>query len=448
LVSFEYLDVSCSVGEGEQYYAGESVRMEFSIEPDREETERSLVLSEGGLSKTPVFSWEGRELSVRPAGGWKNGEHYRVSLEGRIHMQDGRGYTAALLRSFVYGEEGNEFTLVSSGMEAGCLVLQFSRTPRIVSFAGSFSLSPNTEYFSDFLGETVRVEPKSPWQTNTRYTWTIRDMESADGYTMKREYSDSFSGPADSEIPYPLELCPVSKRLSPGSSHLWKRGTPLEGNVENGEGIGFVFSKPMDQASVRSGISFYPAIKGYFEADGENAIIFFPEEDYRPQTEYRISLSAAIKDSLGLGLFEERRYYFSSARTYLKIEKLSLDSEPVGLEPGGIAQDHRLQSTAKDPVLDLQIAFSSAIPPAARKAAADSVSLSVLFPASAHNPRLVSVQWLDEGALLSMRYTDLSPSAGGPDNYYQIKISSGERGPSGSSGEYLKEDLWYVIRIL
>jgi hypothetical protein len=436
------------VGEGEQYYAGESVRMEFSIEPDREETERSLVLSEGGLSTAPVFSWEGRELSVRPAGGWKKGEHYRVSLEGRIHMQDGRGYTAGLLRSFVYGEEGNEFALVSSGMEAGCLVLQFSRTPGVVSFSGSFSLSPDTEYFCDFLGDTVRVEPKSPWQTNTRYTWTIRGMESADGYAMKREYSDSFSGPADSEIPYPLELCPVSKCLSPGSPHLWKRGTPLEGNMENGEGIGFVFSKPMDQASVRSGISFYPAIKGRFEEDGENAIIFFPEEDYRPQTEYRISLSAAIKDSLGLGLFEERRYYFSSVRPCLEIEMLSLDSEPAGLAPGGIAQDHTLRSAAPDSPLDLQIVFSAAIPPAARKAAADSVSLSVLFPASARNPRLVSVQWSDKGATLSMRYTDLSPSVGNIHNYYQIKISSGERGPAGTFGEYLKEDLWYVIRIL
>jgi hypothetical protein len=358
-------------------------------------------------------------------------------------MEDGRVYTARILRSFIYGREGDEFTLVSSGMEEGCLVLRFSKAPGIDSFTGNFSISPDTEYFCDFLGETVRVQPKSPWQLNTSYTWTINGMESADGCTMKREYSASFSGPAGAEIPYPLELCPVSKRSSP--PHLWKRGTSLDGGMENGEGIGFVFSKPMDQASLRSGISFYPAIKGYFEEAGEDSIIFFPEENYRPGTEYRITLSAAIKDSLGLGLFEERRYYVSGGRPYLKIEKLILDSGQQALEGGGIPQDHPLGPAAD---LELRIFFSLAIPPAARKAAADSVSLSVLFPASAHNPVLVSAQWEDDGALLSMRYTDLSPSDGETDNYYQIKILSGEQGPAGASGEYLKEDLWYVIKVL
>jgi hypothetical protein len=433
------------VDEGETYYSGESVRLGFSIEPDRGEAERILILSEGGLSKTPVFSWKERELSVKPPGGWKRGEHYRVSLEGRIHTEDGRGYTTRILRSFVYGREGDEFTLESSGLDDGCLVLKFSRPPGISSFTGHFSISPDTDYFCDFLGETVRIQPKSPWQINTRYTWTVRDMESADGCAMKREYSASFSGPADTEIPRPLELCPVSKQLAPGLPHLWKRGTALDGGLENGEGIGFTFSKAMDQGSLRSGISFYPAIKGSFAEAGEEAIIFFPEEKYRPETEYRITLSSAIKDSLGLGLFEEQRYYFTAACRYLEVEKLNLDSGQQALTPGGVPQDHFLQPDSTG--LELRIAFSAAVPPAARGAAADSVSLSVLFPASAHSPDLVSVQWQDGGALLSMRYTDLSPSLGGTDNYYQIKISSGESGPSGASGEYLKEDLWYVIRI-
>ncbi|MDR3147130.1 MAG: Ig-like domain-containing protein, partial [Treponema sp.] len=333
-MSFDYLDVSCSVSEGERYYDGENLRLEFSIEPDQGEVERTLVLSEGDLSTAPVFSWEGGELSVRPRGGWKKGEHYRVSLEGRIHTRDGRGYTTRLLRSFIYGTEGEEFTLVSSALEEGGLLLQFSKAPLESSFTENFSVRPDTEYFCDFAGKTVRVQPKSPWQLNTRYTWTVKGIASVDGYTMKREYSSSFSGPDDSELPRVLELCPVLKGPEPGSLHLWKRGAALE--PENGEGIGFVFSKPMDPASLRSGISLYPAIKGYFEEAGAEAIVFFPEEDYRPETEYRVTLSSAIKDSLGLGLFEEQRYYFSSARRYLDVEKLSLDSNSRALEPGGI----------------------------------------------------------------------------------------------------------------
>jgi hypothetical protein len=447
-ISFEYLDISCSVGEGDAYYSGETVRLGFSIQPDPAEIERNLVLGEGGLNRQAVFYWEGPVLHVKPVTGWKKGEHYRISLEGELRMEDGRSYTTGILRAFIYGREGDEFTLDNSAMENGCLVFGFSKAPGVSSFTVLFSLSPDTEYFCDFSGETVRVQPKSPWRANTRYTWTIKGMESADGCVMKQEYSGTFSGPPDPEIPVPVELCPVSRQLSSGTGlpYLWKRGTPLDGRLENGEGIGFIFSKPMDTPSLRSGISFYPSIKGYFEESGDRSIIFFPEEDYQMETEYRITLSPSIQDSRGTELFEEIHYYFRSFRRYLEIEKISLDSSADLLAPGGLVQEHRLVFL-DPPSLEAHIAFSQAIPPANRKAAGDSVSLSTLFPASAHNPLLVSARWDDGGALLSLFYEDLSPSAGGIDNYYQIKISSGKQGPVNGSGEYLKEDLWYVFKV-
>jgi hypothetical protein len=448
LISFEYLAISCSVGEGEPYYDGETVRLGFSIRPDPGETERSLTLSEGGLVRQAVFTWDGRDLYIKPLTGWKKGEHYQISLEGKLRMEDGRGYTTGILRTFIYGREGNEFTLVSSAMENGCLVFNFSKVPGTTSFTELFSLSPDTEYFCDFLGETVRVQPKSSWRINTTYTWTIKDIESTDGYLMKREYAGVFPGPADADVPRPVELCPVSRPLVPGSGlpHLWKRGTGLDGALEQGDGIGFIFSKPMDPGSLRSGISFYPSIKGYFEMAGDDSIVFFPEEDYQIETEYRVTLSSGIQDSLGLGLFEEFRYYFTSSHHYLEVEKLTLDSRPEPLLPEGIVQDYFLLFSSP-PSLAVNITFSQAIPPANRKAAADSVALSVLFPLSAHNPFLISAQWKDSGSLLSLFYEDLSPSGGGVDNYYQIKIGSGKQGPVNGSGEYLKEDLWYVFAV-
>jgi hypothetical protein len=448
LISFEYLDISCSVEQGEPYYAGETVRLEFSIAPDPGETERNLTLSEGGVSRQAVFSWEGRNLDIKPLTGWKKGEHYRLSLEGKLRMKDGRRYTTEILREFVYGHGGKEFTLDSSATEGDCLVFTFSREPGITSFTGLFALSPNTEYICEVRGKTVRVQPASSWRINTVYTWTIRGMESADGYSMKREYSGTFSGPADTEVPRPVELCPVSRQLDPGPGlpHLWKRGTGLDGTLEPGDGIGFIFSKPMDPGSLRSGISFYPSIKGYFEITGEDSLVFFPEEEYRPETEYRVTLSSGIQDSQGLGLFEELRYYFTSSLRYLEVEKLNLDSNPEPLAPGGEVQDHILLISSP-PSLVVNIAFSQAIPPANRKAASDAVSLSVLFPLSAHSPFLISAQWKDGGSLLSLCYEDLSPSGGGIDNYYQIKISSGKQGPVNGSGEYLKEDLWYVFAV-
>jgi hypothetical protein len=444
LASFEYLEISCSVPEGGNYYFSETVRLEFSIMPDRGETERNLILHEGGLSRTPIFTWDGRTLFIKPLTGWQKGEYYSINLEGQLRMEDGRSYTARMLRVFIYGQEGNEFTLVSSAMENNCLTFNFSKAPRITSFNEHFLLSPSTEYFCDFLGKTVRIQPKKPWQINTLYTWTIKDMESEDNYLMKKEYSGLFSGLEDITVPYPIELCPVSVYTAP---YLWKTGTALDNRLENGEGIGFIFSKPMNMASLRSGISFYPSLKGHFEEAEINSIIFIPEENYRLETEYRVTLAPSIKDSLGLSLFEEIRYYFTSSHHYLTVEKVSFDSAAESLVPGGIPQDYSLVTVLPLPGIRINIAFSHVIPPAYRKAASDAVSLSVLFPASAHNPALISAQWFDNGALLSLCFEDISPSAGGIDNYYQIKISSGNQGPLNGSGEYLKEDLWFVFRV-
>jgi hypothetical protein len=443
-VSFEYLDLSCSASWEERFYFEESVRIDFSIMPDKGETERALVLNEGGLSRVPVCTWEGRTLHVKPLTGWKKGEHYEISLEGKLPMEDGRVYSVQLLRGFIYGLEENEFTLRSSSMEEGCLVFIFSRAPGVTSFSTRFSLSPGAEYFCDFLGEEVRILPKSPWRANTLYSWTIRGMESADGYIMKKEYSGFFSGPENYPVPYPVELCPVNRSFD--GPYLWKRGTDLDGKLENMEGIGFIFSKPMDHDSLRSGISFYPSIRGYFEEAGERAIIFFPEEEYRIGTEYRITMSQGVKDSLGLSLFEEERWYFSAFRDYLRVEKLTLDSAGESLPPGGVLWEHKL-NPATPGALKVKIAFSAAIPPANRGAALESVSLSVLFPASTGSPVLGAAKWEDEGAVLSLSYENVSPSGNGIDNYYQIKIAAGKQGPLNGAGEYLEEELWYAFRI-
>jgi hypothetical protein len=443
LVSFEYLDISCSVGEREQYYCGETVSLDFSIAPGRGETERALVLKEGGLSRSPVFRWEGRTLHIKPLAGWKKGEHYSLSLEGELPMEDGRVYTAGILRNFIYGLEGNEFTLLSSVMEGEVLVFRFSKVPSVTSFASQFSLNPGMDYFCDFPGEEVRILPRSPWRANTLYTWTIKGMESADGYIMKRDYTGVFPGPGNPQVPRTAELCPVDGTLGP--PYLWRRGTGLDGNIANMEGIGFTFSKPMDQGSLRSGISFYPSIKGRFEEAGEDSVIFFPEEDYRIGTEYRITISQTVKDSLGLSFFEEEHHYFSASRRWLEVENLTLDSR-TEIPPGGEApREHVMTDSGR---LRLRIAFSSAIAPANRNAAAESVSLSKLFPLSANNPALVSAKWEDGGAVLILSFENLSPSESGVDNYYQIKIASGGQGPVNGAGEYLEEDLWYVFKVL
>jgi hypothetical protein len=444
LVSFEYLDISCSISSGAEFFDGDLIRIGFSQVPDKGDVERQFKFYEKGASAETVLSWEGSNLLVRPKIPWRKGQSYSLSLEGSLLMAGGETYTARFYRAFIYGGEGS-FELISSSFAGDVLSLVFSKPPLITSFNENFSLSPTLDYRANFSpgAYTVSIAPKEAWRPNVSYSWEIKDMLSEDGWLMRKEAAGIFTGPDDTRLPRLLEICPVS--FDPPA--IWHSGLSLDGNLLEWQGIGFRFSKPMDEASVKGGVSFFPTLKGYFEKDGEDSFIFIPEEAYRLQQEYRILVADTVKDLRGISLFEPVQVFFTGSGPYLKVDSLTLDDSIVPLIPGGAIQEHYLQPVTPPAPFRLMsiINFSAAIPPEKRKAALDAVSLSVLFPPSAHNPALLGALWFNNGSRLSLTWEDLSQSSAGVSNYYQLSITGGAKGPLNDAGEYLEEDLWFVF---
>ncbi|MDR0997834.1 MAG: hypothetical protein LBL70_02105, partial [Treponema sp.] len=399
----------------------------------------------GAVAET-VLSWEGTSLLVRPEKNWQKGQSYSLSLEGSLRMEDGGSYTVRLYRAFTYGGPGDSFELISSSFADDTLSLVFSKPPLITSFNENFSLSPRVEYRVDFSPDvsSVTVRPRDMWLPGVSYTWEVKNMISADRWLMRKESSGTFNGPQDTSLPRLLEACPVSFDNPPA---LWHSGLSLDGNLREWQGIGFVFSKPMDEASVKGGISFFPGLKGYFERDGEEKFIFIPEEPYRLGEEYRILLADTVKDRLGISLFEPVQIFFTGAGQYLAVDSVTLDDSGVPLVPGGAIQEHYLDPAVPPAPFRLRvnINFSAAIPPEKQKSALDAVSLLPLFPPSAHNPALFGARWYNGGSRLSLTWEDISQSSAAVSNYYRLSITGGEKGPRNMAGEYLKEDLWFVF---
>jgi hypothetical protein len=444
VVSFDYLDVSCSIPEDEAYFTGDRIRIDFSRNPDREDAERQIKFLEKGAVAETVFAWEGASLLVKPKKPWQKGQSYSLSLEGSLLMDDGGIYTVRFYRAFSYG--GEVFELLDSSFAGDTLSLVFSKPPLVTSFNEKFSLSPAAEYLAEFspAGATVTVRPREAWGLDVSYLWEVKNMVSADGWLMGKEFSGTFQGPRDTSLPRLLEICPVSFDNPPA---LWYRGLPLDGNLLEWQGIGFVFSKPMDEASVKGGISFAPGLKGYFVKEGEERFIFIPEEPYRLEQEYRILAADTVKDRMGISLFQPVQVFFTGAGRYLAVNSLTLDDSNVPLLPGGAIQEHSHAPVTPPALFRLRayIKFSAAIPLEKRKAAMDAISLSVLFPPSARNPALLGAQWYNDGSLLSLTWEDISQSSITVSNYYRLSIIGGEKGPQNAAGEYLKEDLWFVF---
>ncbi|GHV55844.1 hypothetical protein AGMMS49579_19570 [Spirochaetia bacterium] len=449
MVSFEHLDLTCSLSERDDYFSGVYIGIGFSQRPDRDDTEKRIQMTENTASVPMDFYWEDSTIFVRPKTPWQKGQRYSLALETTLRMEDNRTYTVKLLRSFIYGEPGNEFELVSGKFESGSLILKFSQPPVITSFNEKFSLSPFADYHTDFLNDnkTVIIKAKNNWQVNTTYTWIVKDMVSSRGYLMKKEYSGFFSGKDDTEIPRLTQVCPVTFR---DTGNLWHTNDVLNDKLMEWQGIGFIFSKPMDEASIRSGISFYPSLNGYFVKEDDKRFIFIPNENYQIQKEYRLTIGETVKDTSGLSLFKPELVFFTTAGRFLTVDSVTFDDNAALLTMDGSVQNYTLGNAAAGSPLRLRmtINFSSVIPQPNRKAAADSISLTGLFPDSAANPILLSAVWLDSGSRLVLDWEKFTRTSGDIQYYYQIKITGGQRGAVNQAGEYLEEDICVVFKAL
>jgi len=444
LLTFIYLDISCSIGEKEEYYTDEYIRIHFSCMPDKNDVEKRIRFYEDSSNVSIDFEWSNSTVSIRPHLSWQKGQFYTLDLQGAIKMDDGRTYTARLYRTFIYGEQGNEFELASDQFSQDTLILNFSKPVAINSFLDKFSITPFVDYYTDFSdnGRTVTIRPKNKWTLNTTYTWTIKNIISTDGYLLKKEYSGILSGIYDTEQPVLTLVCPVDYN-SQGS--IWYTTYSLDNQLLENQAIGFTFSKPMDEASVSSGISFFPSLSGYFIKETESQFIFIPNDQYQIQKEYRITIADTIKSSSGLVLYEPAYVFFTTANQFIHITKITFDDKTESLLTDGTIIDYPMMLPLDPAQLKTVINFSTAIPPDKQYSAVNAVSLNVLFPATANHPSIVSAYWSDGGSRLSVEWSGFSISKGDIKNYYMLKVGGGQNGIKNQANEYMENDVCVIF---
>jgi len=446
LITFEYLEITCSVEERQFYYFEEYIHIYFSHKPDKNDVEKKIRLYEDGSAIMLDYTWNGQAITLRPYFNWQKGQSYSLELQGMLKMDDNRTYTAHLYRSFIYGEDGNSFELILNDLHDDILTFQFSKPVLITSFNERFIITPFAEYNTDFTenNSTIIISPKSGWSSNTTYSWSIKNMISADGYLMKKDFSGLFNGIYDTEQPILEFVCPVDYDIS---DSLWYTTFELDNNLLEKQAIGFLFSKPMDEAFVVGGVNFSPSISGYFIKETDMRFIFIPNDFYQLQREYRITISDSIKDTSGLPLYEQQYIFFTTANQFLSVSNITFDDNTLMPTDGTIINYSMIPPLLPiNPVqLKTTIDFSTNIPQENQNAAVSSISLNVLFPDSANNPTLVSAYWSDGGSRLSIEWSGFTISSSIIENYYMLKVSSGQNGVKNRVNEYLEEDVCVIF---
>jgi hypothetical protein len=447
-VTFEYLDLSCSIGSDQDYFFEDYIQIKFSQTPDKNEAENKIQLYEGTGIVLAEFIWQSNVLLIQPKSSWQKGQFYSLNLEGSLRMENGSHYTVYLFRSFIYGQRGNDFELISSGFERDILTFVFSKPVLITSFMENFTLTPFTEYITTFSddGAAVTIAPKNNWSENNVYAWTIKNMLSNDRYLMKKEYSGKFYGLADAILPQFEQAYPVSYSEA-GSSWQWHHDMNIRTQLLEWHAIGFTFSKPMNEASIKAGITFYPNINGYFIKETDKNFIFVPEEAYQIKKEYRITIADTIKDTSNLELYEQKLLFFTTANEFITVLSITFDNDTVPMPTDGTIADHYMSSSIPAKLVTV-INFSTAIPQRNHSASVDAVSLSALFPPSAESPDLISAVWSLANTCLTLTWETFTITSMPIENYYILEIGGGANGVKNIAGEYLEEDVCVIFKAL
>lgn len=443
IITFEYLEITCSINDKYDYYFGESIQINFSILPDKNDFERKFRFFEDKNTASVNFNWDGSTVFIQPILSWQKGQFYSLDLQGTLKMADGRIYSTSVYRSFIYGEPENSFDLLSHEFNESTFIIQFSKPVSIISFEEGFSITPFADYHSEFLddGSTVIIRPKNGWFINTTYLWTIRNMVSTDGYLMRKNYSGRINGIKDIIQPSIEYICPVDYNVS-GS--FWHQVHSLDNHLLDNQAIGFSFSKPMDEASVISGVNFSPSINGYFIKETESRFIFIPTSLYQLRREYRLTIADSVKDTSGLTLFEPMQILFTTANQFLQITSITFDDNINPMPTDGTISEYTMISQMSIQ-LKTVINFSTVIPQKNWNDTVNAISMNVLFPASANSPALLSAYWSYNGSVLSIEWSGFSVSSGDIKNHYILRVDSNQNSVRNQANEYLEEDVCVIF---
>ncbi len=478
-------------------FCGEYIQIKFNCEVEEYEVQNAVTVKTGKSECELEYLWEDSSvLKVKPENGWINGQFYECSIEGYIYKKNGSSFSVNEKSKFYYlpdsskaesaekSEEGNEnFTLVYSCSDNDFvestekLIFSFSKEVEKQKFENSFSIQPSIDYTieSAEFSKTFYVIPQKNWNLNSFYEWKIDGLISFDNWILNGKTEGSFFIKTDTVQPQLVCVCPVNVEkdsvfLTSETEVTWYTNLEVDGNIKEKMPVGFIFSKPMDFESVKSSVSFSPALSGTFFnfSDDETKFIFVPENNYEIGTEYILTVSKNIKDKNGLTFFSDVKKTFFSAQKYLEIRSIKFgqtllkitESDSTEFKESSSIENFKdgaaikIKGDESDDVkteeetaeVCLGLLFSETIEEEVLTNGENSISVNAVFPLSLSSPVKTEISWGSERKMLFITWSQIRPSTEEENFFYKLKIAGGKNGVRTGRGNYLEEDLCAVIK--
>jgi len=213
-----------------------NISIEFSAGMDKNLTESAFSLTEDEEELKGDFSWEKDSLIFTPFTGFQSDRSYRILLKKSAEDEYGNSLKKEWTAGFATGSdeeppaflraEPGDYSLLYDPRQV--ITLVFSEPPDQESFREALSLSPDMQYFLEWLEEKVIIHPLEDFETGGEVELTVsKDMKDAAGNALETEVSLIYRISALPE--------PVIVSLIPQSSGVSLSTAGVNGGIEAGD---------------------------------------------------------------------------------------------------------------------------------------------------------------------------------------------------------------------
>lgn len=452
LISLEELAIITYPAErGEIIQPGQELWIEFSVPPRKEACEHLFTVRRENTTVEGDYRWEGDRLFFTPAPELLPGVRYLLTCRGTVETMEKGSHEVALEIPFFCGSSAAAPTLLSSRPGKGetasitaSLTLRFSSPMDTARFEEVFTLTPETGYSLTWNNEktTACIEPLSSWEPHTLYQWGLASKATnRQGVPLAEPYSGSFITQKDNAAP---ELLGYTAARLTGNSVIEQDG------FATSDAIQLTFSEDVSFETLQSAFTITPGVSGSFWKTQPGIYVYIPEERYRVDTTYVVTISTELLDRAGNAL--ENRVSFSF--TPLAPQQLVDEIQATGTSTVTLTSADFTNSTPTlidftgiDNLCTFVITFAEPYEQPYRSAITETIRIEGHFP-TLLPPQQEAVSWNPAGDVLTLVYSGFEKSPSTPQvqrNLYKLIIPGGRETSGNQNGSYLTDDVWVVL---
>jgi len=291
------------------------VSLSFSGDPDRASVERNFSLMGDGNRIRGNFIWAGKKLIFSPLSALDENKNYSINLSADAHDKDGLSMDEAFYAAFST-RPGNERPVLVSYFPAMYQEISDPRAEIILNFSIPLNLKTlyeNISFNPSMTGiwrledeaKTAVFTPAEPWIKTSRYEINISSLLTDNkGMELGGDFKSVFSAKTDYESPYLLCALLISKdgkisELKTGGGYIGAENTLIENSgLEKDDKIIFVFSEPVDSATVKNSINIDSGPNLIMETlSGFHTEIIFRLEKIIYESRFSLKIKQGIKDN-------------------------------------------------------------------------------------------------------------------------------------------------------